>query len=220
MAKKERTAEEAAAKAARKAEKASKKAGKSVDAPSAATLEDKLDSHSPLAHVTATLYLALSPVVNNYPLEGACAEHLSPLLLQYQHKFGGVVLSYDNARLSEGPDDALRLDGPSDVLARSINEYGVGFVWLTADFLIFRPSPGTYIKAEVNLQNEGIFGLIHLNYFTVSVPKENLPVDWRWEGERWVNAQGEAEKEVVCKVEDFEPSGEGSISITGTLLGL
>lgn len=210
MARKERTAEEAAAKAARKAEKSSKHT-------KTLTLDDKLDINSPIEQITATLFLALSPVTNKNPLEGLCAEHLSPLMLQYYPPFDGVVLSYENARLSEGPDN----DASSPVvLARSINEYGVEFVWVTADFLIFRPAPGTYLKGEVNLQNEGIFGLIFMNYFTVSIPTENMPPDWKWQEDRWVNGQGEVEKEVVCKVEDFEPSGEGSISITGTLVGL
>ena len=209
MARKERTAEEAAAKAARKAEKSSNK--------KTLTLDDKLDKFSPIEQITATLFLALSPVTNKYPLEGICAEHLSPLMLQYYPRFDGVVLSYENARLSEGPDDDAL--APT-VLARSINEYGVEFVWVTADFLVFRPAPGTYIKGEVNLQNEGIFGLIFMNYFTVSIPKENMPQDWSWNGDKWVNGDGGAGKEVICKVEDFEPSGEGSISITGTLVGL
>ncbi|KAM3425414.1 DNA-directed RNA polymerase subunit [Cercospora zeina] len=223
MAKKERTAEEVAAKAARKAEKAtnSKKTGKQVVvAASAKSPHESLDQESPIQRVTATLYIAVSPVVNNYPIEGICAEHFSPLYLQYYPPFDGVVLSYENVRLSENPEEGLREDGPSTVLARSINEYGVEFVWVTADFLIFRPAPNTYLKAEVNLQNESILGLLYLNYFTVSIPKENLPQDWRWENGQWVNAQGEVEKEVVCKVVDFEPSGEGSISITGTLVGL
>ncbi|PPJ51277.1 hypothetical protein CBER1_08931 [Cercospora berteroae] len=218
MAKKERTAEEVAAKAARKAEKASKKAGKQVVP--AKTLDDELDEHSPIQRITATLYIALSPVVNNYPIEGVCAEHFSPLYLQYYPPFDGVVLSYENVRLSENPEEGLREDGPSTVLARSINEYGVEFVWVTADFLVFRPAPNTYLKAEVNLQNESILGLLYLNYFTVSIPKENLPEDWKWDGSQWVDAQGEVVKEAVCKVVDFEPSGEGSISITGTLVGL
>lgn len=218
MAKKERTAEEAAAKAARKAEKS--RSNPNAGAATQKSIEEKLDSHSPLERITATLFLALSPVANNYPLEGACAEHLSTLLLQYYPPFDGVVLAYENARLSESSNDGLQTPGPSTVLARSINEYGVEFVWVTADFLIFRPAPGTYLKGEVNLQNEGIFGLIFMNYFTVSIPSENMPKDWSWQGDQWVNAQGEVEKEVICKVDDFEPSGEGSISITGTLVGL
>ncbi|KAF2211779.1 hypothetical protein CERZMDRAFT_42511 [Cercospora zeae-maydis SCOH1-5] len=222
MAKKERTAEEIAAKAARKAEKASskKKSGKQVVVAAAKSLDESLDQQSPIQRVTATLYIALSPVVNNYPIEGICAEHFSPLYLQYYPPFDGVVLSYENVRLSENPEEGLREDGPSTVLARSINEYGVEFVWATADFLIFRPAPSTYLKAEVNLQNESILGLLYLNYFTVSIPRENLPEDWKWEDGQWVDAQGEMLKEVVCKVVDFEPSGEGSISITGTLVGL
>jgi DNA-directed RNA polymerase I subunit RPA43 len=96
----------------------------------------------------------------------------------------------------------------------------VTFVWLTADFLVFRPSPGTYLQAEVNLQDEGVLGLIVYNYFNIAIPRENLPPDWNWDGEKWVNEKGGIEKDIVCKVVDFEPSGQESISITGTLVGI
>lgn len=217
MAKKERTAEEAAAKAARKA---ARKAGNPTAAPTTLTIEEKLEQHSPFVNITASLYLALSPCANQFPIQGLCAEHLSPNLLSYYPPLNGILLSYDNPRLSETPQDALNPDRSSEVVAHSINEYAVTFVWLTADFVLFRPSPGSYLKGEVNLQNEGVLGLIFCNYFNVAIPQENLPEGWTWDGEQWLNAGGQLDKEVVCKVVDFEPSGQESISITGTLVGL
>ncbi|EME83582.1 uncharacterized protein MYCFIDRAFT_18374, partial [Pseudocercospora fijiensis CIRAD86] len=125
---------------------------------------------------TTSFYLALSPCAYSDPLGGLLAEHISPHLLSYYPPLNGVLLAFENARMSESPDQVS--EGPSDVLARSFNEYAVSFLWLTCDFLVFRPSPGTYLEGDVNLQNEGLLGLICFNYFNVSIPKENMPSDW------------------------------------------
>lgn len=62
-------------------------------------------SESPFRLRTASLYLAVSPIALIKPLEGLCAEHLSPLLLTYYPPLGGVILAYSNPRLSESIDD-------------------------------------------------------------------------------------------------------------------
>ncbi|PBP25479.1 RNA polymerase Rpb7-like domain-containing protein [Diplocarpon rosae] len=44
---------------------------------------------SPFHLQTSSLYLPLAPVSQKFPLEGICAEHLSPLLLTYYPPFKG-----------------------------------------------------------------------------------------------------------------------------------
>ncbi|KAK4539736.1 hypothetical protein LTR36_010389 [Oleoguttula mirabilis] len=208
--------------------------------------DELLRSESPFVQQTSSFYLALSPCAHEYPLEGLCAEHISPLLLSYYPPLKGIVLSYDNPRLSEDPEDQQTQAGSSreakTVLARSIDEYAVTYVWLTAEFLIFKPNNGTYLEGYVNLQNESILGLVCYNYFNAGIERHRLPKDWRWVGDDnafegrgkqsasqggegyWADGAGKkVEGRVVFRVRDFEAtpgseSGAGSINIYGTLL--
>lgn len=129
---------------------------------------------------TSSLYLPLSPIAQLHPLQGLCAEHLSPLILTYYPSFHGVILSYSNVRLSEH----LRRPGASGpgemVLAKSIDEYAVSFVWVTADFVIFKPQRGGWIEGWINLQNEGHLGLVCWNLFNASIDRSRLPKEWKW----------------------------------------
>lgn len=140
---------------------------------------DALDE-SPFYEETYSLFLPLSPICYNHPLQGLCAEHLSPLILSYHLPFHGVVISYENTKLSTEPPQDLKSEIPSPVLARSIDEYAASFVWLTADFLIFRPRKNDVIEGWINLQNEGNLGLVFLNFFNVSIERKRLPKSWRW----------------------------------------
>ena len=135
---------------------------------------------SPFHHAKYSLYVPLSPITQLHPLEGICAEHLSPLILTYYPPFHGVVLSYSNAILSEDPNLAYKSGGR--VLARSVDEYAVSFVWVTADFLIFQPRKGDLIEGWINLQNDGYLGLVCWNFFNASIERKRLPKDWVWKG--------------------------------------
>lgn len=205
-----------------------------------------LDKHSPFIQKTTSFYLALSPCAHDFPLEGLCAEHISPLLLSYYPPLKGVVLSYSDPRLSEHPDDKQRPQAGSSreaktVLARSIDEYAVTYVWLSAEFVVFKPEKGRWMEGFVNLQNESLLGLVCFNYFNAAIDRSRLPRDWQWisaeiaevgkgkkalkEGEGyWANAEGErVEGRVVFRVRDFEATpgselGAGSINIQGSLL--
>ncbi|MCJ1257157.1 hypothetical protein MMC24_004982 [Lignoscripta atroalba] len=135
---------------------------------------------SPFYLQTSSLYLPLSPISQLYPLQGVCAEHLSPLILTYYPPFHGVVLSYSNAELSESPRRGSGHEERGRVLAQSIDEYAVSFVWVTADFLIFKPQRGGWIEGWVNLQNEGHIGLVCWNLFNASIERKRLPKEWKW----------------------------------------
>jgi DNA-directed RNA polymerase I subunit RPA43 len=146
----------------------------------ATTFTDRdLEKHTPFTHQTASFCLSLSPCANAFPLEGLCAEHISPLLLTYYPPLKGVVLAYSNPRLSEHPEAGLT-STQNAVLAKSIDEYAVTYVWLTATFLLFRPAKGTYLVGYVNLQNRSMFGLMCYNYFNAGIDSTRLPKGWRW----------------------------------------
>nr|POE59108.1 dna-directed rna polymerase i subunit rpa43 [Quercus suber] len=198
--------------------------------------DEMLEKHTAFVQHTASFYLTLSPCAYNFPLEGICAEHLSPLLLTYYPPLHGIVLSYSNARLAEVQDETVGA-GVSPVLSQSINEYAVSFLWLTADFTIFRPRRGTYLEGHVNLQNESLLGLVCYNFFNASIERARLPEDWQWIGDQsgvndegkggagyFVDGQGKkVEGKLTFKAKDFDatPSTEhsgGTINIVGTLL--
>ena len=214
--------------------------------PPTKTDDDLLQQHSPFVKQTTSFYLALSPCAYNFPLEGLCAEHISPLLLTYFPPLNGVVLSYENPQMLEHPSDGVQVKSSKEaktVLSRSIDEYAVTYVWFTADFMLFRPKRGTYLEGYVSLQNESVLGLVCYNYFNAVIEREKLPQDWEWiEDEEqaeapkkkrkkaiqgagyWVDGRGNSvEGKLDFRVEDFEASpgsdtGAGTVSILGTLL--
>ncbi|KAL8731849.1 MAG: hypothetical protein Q9166_003133 [cf. Caloplaca sp. 2 TL-2023] len=134
---------------------------------------------SPFHVQTVSLYLPLPPIAQSHPLQGLCAEHLSPLILTYYAPLRGVVLSFHNARLSADPQQ----DPPGEagtVLAQAIGEYAALHVWVTTEFLVFRPQKGNAIEGWINLENEGNIGLVCWNFFNATVERQRLPKDWNW----------------------------------------
>lgn len=203
-AKKRKRAEQAATGA-----QATREASPSKRARSQVTQAENTDSltassHSPFCIQTTSFYLPLSPITQATPLEGLCAEHLSPLILTYYSPLKGLVLSYSNARLSDRPDSASTSSAP--VLAKAIAEYAVSFTWLTADFLLLRAQRGTWIEGYINVQNESNIGLICWNLFNASVDRKRLPKDWRWVGDK---ANGLAGRRNGGNLHQRSEEGEG-----------
>ncbi|KAG9735711.1 hypothetical protein KCU73_g10440, partial [Aureobasidium melanogenum] len=54
---------------------------------------DDATSTSPFVKQTSSFYLPLSPIYHAFPVDGLCAEHISPLLLTYHPPLRGVILS-------------------------------------------------------------------------------------------------------------------------------
>ncbi|KAI4231154.1 MAG: hypothetical protein LQ349_005792 [Xanthoria aureola] len=134
---------------------------------------------SPFHQQTASLYLPLPPIAQSQPLQGICAEHLSPLILTYYSPLRGVIISFHNARLSTDPQqDPSGRDEP--VLAQAIDEYAALHVWVVVDFLLFRPQRGDAIEGWINLQNEGNIGLVCWNFFNATIERKRLPKEWKW----------------------------------------
>ncbi|KAH8687894.1 hypothetical protein BGZ60DRAFT_394761, partial [Tricladium varicosporioides] len=96
----------------------SKKHKTSKSTTESASLEQSYDS-SPFHIQTSSLYLPLAPISQSYPLEGLCAEHLSPLLLTYYPPFEGILLSYHNPRMSEAPFAPIAAS-PTNTLLQNI----------------------------------------------------------------------------------------------------
>jgi len=151
------------------------------------------DLESPFFSITASIRVSVPPVAQSYPLEGVCADCLSPLLLTYHSKLKGIVMSYNNARLSSSPPPNTSSkrpkleeepeDGADDELgplAKAYDEYAAPFIWVSAQFLVFRARKGIELEGQINLQNESHIGLILWNVFSVSIEKKRLPSTWSW----------------------------------------
>lgn len=199
------------------------------------TIEDHSSTNSPFHLQTSSLYLPLSPISQKYPLEGICAEHLSPLILTYYPPLKGVILSYANPRLTEEPFGKQR-DG---ILLKSIDEYAVSWGWVTAEFLLFKPETGVTLEGYVNLQNEGHLGVVCWNMFNASIERRRLPRDWKWVGAQesaqnsddiyaedgigyYVDGEGNKIPDTIkFRVREIESSHDkerGFLSIEGTML--
>ena len=135
---------------------------------------------SPFHQQTYSLYLTLSPIGQQQPIQTLCAEHISPLLLTYFPPFHGVIISYHNPRLSTESESPLATDGRKKVFARSVDAYAATFVWLTADFLVLKPQRGDSCEGFVTLQNETNIALLCWNFFSATIERKRLPRDWCW----------------------------------------
>ncbi|KAL9087784.1 MAG: hypothetical protein Q9159_003467 [Coniocarpon cinnabarinum] len=180
----------------RDAHMSSGKYGKSKSRPSKTALEESQQSTqsqttppqpaplSPFALQTTSLYLPLSPIAQASPTAGLCAEHLSPLILTYVPALGGILLSYNNTRVSSTlPGSSRDLTKDADVVVgKTMDEYAFSYAWLTADFLLLKPTPGAEMEGYVNVQNESRLGVLCWNLFNASIERKRLPKDWRWDG--------------------------------------
>ncbi|KAB8290730.1 hypothetical protein EYC80_008367 [Monilinia laxa] len=118
---------------------------------------------SPFHLQTSSLFLPLAPVSQKFPLEGLCAEHLSPLILTYYPPFNGVILSYSNPRFAER---AFGNDGDSTLL-QNLDEYAVSWAWVTAEFLLFKPEKGACLLESFQREYR---------------ERARLPKEWKWVG--------------------------------------
>ena len=149
---------------------------KSPLAKEAAAISTQRSIDSPFYEQTSSLYLPLSPISQHHAIQGLCAEHLSPLILTYFPPFHGVIISYSHPRLSTDTD----AEDSKPAYAKSIDEYAPSFIWLTAEFLVFKPKKGSLIEGYVNLQNESNLGLVCWNFFNASIGRKRLPKGWKW----------------------------------------
>jgi DNA-directed RNA polymerase I subunit RPA43 len=166
--------------------------------------QPSLPVDSPFHNVVASIRVSIPPISQSWPLEGVCANFLSPLLLTYNPQLKGVIMAYNHPRLASAPLSPSELpqgDESKDIpstLAQAVDEYAAPFVWVTAHFLILRPEKGSWLEGHVSLQNESHISLILWNMFSVSIEKKCLPKAWRWvdNGANGDSAAGTEEEDI------------------------
>ena len=141
------------------------------------------DSDFPFFTQAISLYVPFFPVGFDKPLTNVAAQHLDPLLNHYSPVLRGVLLSYSNLNFSDRPAKASITHPPTDqtpALLHSIDEYAVGFGWLTFDAHLFVPARGKWMEGVVQLQSEGHIGVVCWNKFNASIEAKRLPEGWTW----------------------------------------
>jgi DNA-directed RNA polymerase I subunit RPA43 len=136
---------------------------------------------SPFVSTTASFKVTVPPVAQLYPLEGALAHYISPLLLTWHTQLDGVLLSYNNAKLHTQPPRKGGKIAEEQPMAQAVDECAALYVWLTLDTLVFKPKKGLDMEGYLNLQNESHITLILWNFFTVTISQERLPKGWVWQ---------------------------------------
>ncbi|KAI5850320.1 hypothetical protein DFP73DRAFT_538922 [Morchella snyderi] len=101
------------------------------------------------------------------PINGLRKDHLDPLLMSYYESLDGVVIAYDNVRFESDK-------------ARIAAESPFAHVWVTIDFLVWKPKKGDVLQGWVNLQSASHVGLLVENTWNVSIPKEKIPESWSY----------------------------------------
>jgi DNA-directed RNA polymerase I subunit RPA43 len=130
---------------------------------------------------TVSIYVPLYPIGWDQPVTAAASQHLRPLINRYVPMFRGVLLDFRDVTVSEHPSrqDAALKDG--DVVSlQSVDEYAVGFGWVTVEVDLFRPRRGAWMEGVINLQNEGHVGVVCWGKFNASIEARRLPPTWRW----------------------------------------
>ncbi|KAI0134033.1 hypothetical protein BJ170DRAFT_608320 [Xylariales sp. AK1849] len=128
-------------------------------------------------------YLPLFPLGMIEPVEGYADQHLKPLVNHYVPTFKGVLLGYHDVEIGEAPGKGSiteRSDIADEVVLESIDEYAVGFGWLTAKVNLFQPSRGAWLEGLINLQTEGHLGVVCWGMFNASIEASRLPQGWQW----------------------------------------
>ncbi len=132
---------------------------------------------------TVSQYLPLYPTGMVEPIDGYVEQQLRPLLNRYVPAFRGVLLAYRNPRIGEAPGKSSLTEGSEvedTALLESIDEYAVGFAWLTVDAELFCPKRGSWMEGTLNLQSEGSIGVICFGMFNASIEASRLPSGWKW----------------------------------------
>ncbi|KAK6460600.1 DNA-dependent RNA polymerase I subunit A43 [Scheffersomyces coipomensis] len=129
--------------------------------------------------VSTSLYVSLAPVHLDNPINGIKAQHLDPLIMQYFSKAKGVVLAYSNIKLSE---DNISEDSKDRTIsvAKIEGSSPFTFLWITVDFLVWRPQVGDVLEGHIYMQTASHLGLLIHDTFNASIKKFNIPTSWQF----------------------------------------
>ncbi|CAK7206469.1 hypothetical protein SEUCBS139899_009265 [Sporothrix eucalyptigena] len=132
---------------------------------------------------TVSLWVPLFPLGFDKPITSAATQHLDGLVNHYAPHLGGFLLAYRNVNLADKAKRASPNNPSTDATPAtltSVDEYAVGFGWMTADVDLFVPSRGAWLEGSMILQNEGSIGVSCWDKFNASIEAARLPKGWQY----------------------------------------
>lgn len=124
--------------------------------------------------IKTTLYLSLAPIYTKSPLEGIKSQHLDSMIMKHFAPANGVVIGYDNLKLS---DEHLDED-KSNVIAKINPHSPFAFFWINVDLLVWCPSVGDVVEGLIYMQSPSHIGLLINDTFNASIKKNFIPENW------------------------------------------
>lgn len=161
--------------------------------------------------INTSLYVSLAPCYLKTPIEGIKAQHLDPMLMKHFGKAGGVVIGYDNVKLSE---EHITETG---IVAKVNAHSPFTFLWVSLDLLVWKPQVGDVLQGLVYMQSPSHIGLLINDTFNASIKKNNIPESWQFVHNQADEQQQETEEETVKSQSLGQWYDESEIPVDGKL---
>lgn len=131
--------------------------------------------------VKAKMYLSLAPCHLERPIDGLRQQHLDPLIMTFNRKVDGIIISYDNIKFSkeqikknEDEDAAVEFN----YVAKVSDENPFSFLWVYVDFVVWKPRIGDLLEGYSIMQSQSHIGLLIHDVFNASIKKFYIPENW------------------------------------------
>lgn len=125
-----------------------------------------------------SVYVSLAPVYSLDPVAGVKAQHLDPLLMTYFPAARGIVLAYYNLRLSGRQNKEESVISKPPMASKVCSDRPITFLWISVDFVIWRPKPDDLIEGWVCLQSPFYINLLIHDTFRATIKRDDIPPDW------------------------------------------
>lgn len=128
--------------------------------------------------IRAKMYLSLAPCYLENPIEGLRQQHLDPLIMSYNSTVEGIIITYNNVRLSKENLNNNNNTNEFKYVAKISDENPFSFVWALVDFVVWRPCIGDKLEGYTIMQSQSHIGLLINDVFNASIKKFYIPEDW------------------------------------------
>lgn len=129
--------------------------------------------------IRAKMYLSLAPCYLEKPIQGLRQQHLDPLIMTYNPTVEGIIITYNNVRLSKENLNTSD-DEHFKYVSKVSDENPFSFVWALVDFVIWRPCNGDILEGYSVMQSQSHIGLLINDVFNASIKKFYIPEDWHF----------------------------------------
>lgn len=134
--------------------------------------------------IKTKLYCSLAPCYLETPIQGLRQQHLDPLIMTYNSKLEGIIISYNNVKLSKNNKYEADEEGNGinnfKYISKVSEENPFSFLWVYVDFVIWRPKINDLLEGNVILQSASHIGLLINDVFNATIKKFNIPETWEF----------------------------------------